>query len=392
MNKKIIAILIVFVFLISCGGDSSTDLKNITNDYTALETEFQKKESEIKSYKEYQAFMAEKKKALEDVLEKYKDSAKSEGIDILKAKMLVKIGNFAEAEKLTDEVVASEGKLADEARMVKVQSLLGKKNVDEAYKVFTAIKTDLHRGKDFYSVLMSFAFESSDSSVRKIYSKKLIDAIDLPEEFKNYKYMFHANLASIAKEENDLEEAKKILREAIAITTDPRGKKSLESELAQIEFLGRKAPSISAETWLNSTSLSLDKLKGKVVIIDFWAPWCSPCRDVIPGLIEEYAKHNDNGLVVIGFTKLYGSYRDDVQNVGKIDRAREIELIKGFVDRFKIDYPVAISDEGKDFDSYMISGIPTMIFINKEGNVDYIKIGSGNHNSVKKRIEKLLGK
>lgn len=204
--------------------------------------------------------------------------------------------------------------------------------------------------------------------------------------------MFHANLASIAKEENDLDGAKKILQNALSITTDPRGKKSLESELAQIEFIGKKAPSINAETWFNSPALSLDKLKGKVVIIDFWAPWCSPCRAVIPGLIEEYAKHKDNGLVVIGFTKLYGSYRDDVQNAGKVDRTKEIEMIKGFADRFKIDYPIAISDEGKDFDSYMISGIPTMIFIDKEGNVDHIKIGSGNHNAVKEKIEKLLGK
>ncbi len=392
MDKKIIAILILLVFIISCGGDSGADLKNLTADYTALDTKFQEKESGIKSYKEYQELIAEKKKALEDVLGKYKDSAKSDGIDILKAKILVKTGSFADAEKLVDEVIATEGKLVDEARMVKVQSLLGKKKVDDAYNIFTTIKKDLNRGMDYYSALMSFTFESSDSSVRKIYSQKLIDAIDLPEELKKYKYMFHANLASIAKEGNDLEGAKKILQDAIAITTDPRGKKSLESELAQIEFIGKKAPSINAETWFNSPALSLDKLKGKVVIIDFWAPWCSPCRAVIPGLIEEYAKHKDNGLVVIGFTKLYGSYKDDVQNAGKVDRTKEIELIKGFADRFKIDYPIAISDEGKDFDSYMISGIPTMIFIDKEGNVDYIKIGSGNHNAVKEKIGKLLGK
>ena len=136
MDKKIIAILVLLVFVISCGGDSGADLKNLTADYTALDTKFQEKESGIKSYKEYQEFVAEKKKALEDVLEKYKDSVKSDGIDILKAKILVKTGSFADAEKLVDEVIAAEGKLVDEARMVKVQSLLGKKKVDDAYNVF----------------------------------------------------------------------------------------------------------------------------------------------------------------------------------------------------------------------------------------------------------------
>ena len=392
MNKKFMVILVVIIFLISCGGDSTADLKNLTNDYTALNNKFKKRETGIKSYKEYQTFMTDKKKAFEEILEKYKDSARSEGIDILKAKIYIKTGSFDDGYKLADKVIAAEGKLVDEARMVKVQALFGKKDVDGAYKIFSTIEKNPERGEDYYSALMNFAFESSDSSVRKTFTKKLIDAADLPEEFKKYIYMFHANLASIAKEENDLEGAKKILQDAIGITTDPRGKKSLESELAQLEFLGKKAPSISAETWLNSQALSLDSLKGKVVIIDFWAPWCSPCRAVIPGLIEEYAKHKNDGLVVIGFTKLYGSYRDDVQNAGKVDRIKEIELIKGFAERFKIDYPIAISDEGKDFDSYMITGIPTMIFINREGNVDFIKIGSGNHKAIVERIEKLLGK
>lgn len=392
MTTKITAILIVVFLLIACGGGADKDLKNLTADYTALETDFKAKESGIKSYKEYQEFMANKKKAFVEILEKYKDSAKSDGIDILKAKIMINTGDLEGAGTLMDEVIASDGDLADDAKMVKAQSLIGQKKIDDAHALFATIKKDLKRGEDYYSAFMSFAFEATDKGVRKSFSQKLIDATDLPEKFKKYKYMFHANLASIAKEENDLEEAKKILRDAIAVTADPRGKKSLESELAQTEFLGKKAPAIQAETWLNSAPLTLDKLKGKVVIIDFWAPWCSPCRDVIPGLIEEYAKHKGDGLVVIGFTKLYGSYRDDLQNAGKVDSGKEIELIKGFVERYKIDYPVAISNEGKEFDSYMISGIPTMIFIDREGKVDYIKIGSGNHKAVAAKIEALLAK
>ena len=55
-------------------------------------------------------------------------------------------------------------------------------------------------------------------------------------------------------------------------------------------------------------------------------------------------------------------------------------------------YPVAISDEGSDFEKYKITGIPTMIFIDKEGKVDFIKIGSGNIPMITKKIEKLLNK
>ena len=392
MHKKLIALLVIMVFIISCQGNSKADdLKNLTQDFTTLDTKFQEKESKIKSYKEYQAFKVERDKEFGELLDKYKDSARSEAIDIIKAKIFVKVENLDAAGKLINEVISDGGDLQSEAKMVKVQVLIGEKKYDDAYFVFSEIENDISRTDNFYWAMLTFSFESSDKSVRKNYSEKLLNDEQLPEKFKKYEYMFYANLASIAKEEKDIAGAKEILMKAIEITNDPRGKKSLESELAQIEFLGKKAPSISAETWVNSTALSLDKLKGKVVIIDFWAPWCSPCRAVIPGLIEEYGKRKDDGLVVIGFTKLYGSYRDDMQNAGKVDRDKEIELIKGFVERFKIDYPVAISDEGADFDSYMISGIPTMIFIDRDGNVDYIKIGSGNHNSVKEKIEELLG-
>ncbi|MCK4890746.1 MAG: TlpA family protein disulfide reductase [Candidatus Aminicenantes bacterium] len=392
MYKKLIVVLVIMVFIISCQGNSKADdLKNLTQDFTTLDTKFQEKESKIKSYKEYQAFKVERDKEFGELLDKYKDSARSEAIDIIKAKIFVKVENLDAAGKLINEVISDGGDLQSEAKMVKVQVLIGEKKYDDAYFVFSEIENDISRTDNFYWAMLTFSFESSDKSVRKNYSEKLLNDEQLPEKFKKYEYMFYANLASIAKEEKDIAGAKEILMKAIEITNDPRGKKSLESELAQIEFLGKKAPSISAETWVNSTALSLDKLKGKVVIIDFWAPWCSPCRAVIPGLIEEYGKRKDDGLVVIGFTKLYGSYRDDMQNAGKVDRDKEIELIKGFVERFKIDYPVAISDEGADFDSYMISGIPTMIFIDRDGNVDYIKIGSGNHNSVKEKIEELLG-
>jgi len=392
MYKKLIALLVVVFFIISCQGSSKvTDLKNLTLDFTNLSSKFEEKELKIKSYKEYTEFVSEKKKGFTELLEKYKDSAKSDAIDILKAKILLKTEDSEGAAKLIDDVIAGEGDLLNEAKMVKVQVLVASKKVDEAYSVFRGIESHVKKGEDFYSVMMSFAFDASDNSVKKKYSQKLIDTVELPGKFKKYKYMLYINLASILKDNRDIDGAKEILKKAIEITTDPRGKKSLESELAQIEFIGKKAPSISAEAWVNSSSLSLDKLKGKVVIIDFWAPWCSPCRAVIPGLIEEYKKYKDDGLVVIGFTKLYGSYKDDKQDAGKVSKEKEIELIKGFVKRFGIDYPVAISNEGKDFDSYMISGIPTMVFVNKDGNIDYIKVGSGNHNAVKKKIKLLLG-
>ena len=86
------------------------------------------------------------------------------------------------------------------------------------------------------------------------------------------------------------------------------------------------------------------------MIIDFWAPWCPPCRKVIPTLAKDFNELKDKGLVVIGFTKLYGSYRDETQNKGKVEADEEKALIRGFVERNGLKYPIAIAANGEAFD------------------------------------------
>ena len=111
------------------------------------------------------------------------------------------------------------------------------------------------------------------------------------------------------------------------------------------------APDFTLKT-LDGREVVLSKLKGKVILLDFWATWCGPCRESIPHLIYLYKTYQKNGLEVIGM------------NMDKGD----INTVKHFVKSMAIPYPIAITPDhaGRD---YRITGLPTTILIDREGRI-----------------------
>ncbi|MDI6845054.1 MAG: TlpA disulfide reductase family protein [Candidatus Saccharicenans sp.] len=110
---------------------------------------------------------------------------------------------------------------------------------------------------------------------------------------------------------------------------------------------------------LDGQELSLSALKGKIILVNFWATWCPPCRAEIPDFIEAYEELKGRGLEILGFS---------------VDTLPENEL-KNFVARARINYPVALV--GEDTVSAFRPGqyIPVSIFIDKKGYIRYRHVG-----------------
>ncbi|MEW6456421.1 MAG: TlpA disulfide reductase family protein [Acidobacteriota bacterium] len=113
-----------------------------------------------------------------------------------------------------------------------------------------------------------------------------------------------------------------------------------------------KAPNFTLPD-ANGRRISLEDFRGKVVILNFWATWCSPCRVEIPAFIQLYNTYKDRGLEIIGVSLDKGGWDD----------------VKPFIKEYKINYHIVL-DDGETANSYGgIIGIPTTFIIDKNGSI-----------------------
>ncbi|MCA9290416.1 MAG: TlpA family protein disulfide reductase [Phycisphaerales bacterium] len=130
---------------------------------------------------------------------------------------------------------------------------------------------------------------------------------------------------------------------------------------ARLSNLGSTPPALAQATnWMNGDAMSLESLKGKVVVLDFWATWCGPCKRAIPHMNELVERYGSEGLVVIG-----------------VCHPREHEAMGDVVRDLGIRYPVCADAKGVINAAYKVDGYPDYYVIDRSGTLRVADCANG---------------
>jgi thiol-disulfide isomerase/thioredoxin len=137
---------------------------------------------------------------------------------------------------------------------------------------------------------------------------------------------------------------------------------------------GRKpAPRVHGTT-LDGKPFDLAALRGKVVVVNFWASWCAPCRGEAPALEQVYREHKANGVEFAG-----------------VDIKDDPEPAKAFVRKFKVGYPSVVDQDGQvtlAFRDVPPNAVPSTLILDRQGRIAASVIGATTYN----RLKELLGR
>ncbi len=152
-----------------------------------------------------------------------------------------------------------------------------------------------------------------------------------------------------------------------------------QSEFGNLPHIA-KAPNFAGITdWINTPPLTIEKLKGKVVLVDFWTYSCINCIRTFPYLKSWYQKYKDNGFVIVGVHTPEFAFEKDKENV--IDATK----------RFGILYPVALDNNFATWQAYDNSYWPAHYLIDRDGIVREVHHGEGAYTETENAIRDLLG-
>lgn len=141
---------------------------------------------------------------------------------------------------------------------------------------------------------------------------------------------------------------------------------------AQVPRPGFVAPDFALPT-LDGDTIRLSDLRGRPVVINFWATWCPPCRTEMPAIIREYNRYKDRGLIVLA-----------------VNQAESPAKIIPFRDEYGMPFPILLDERMEVSKLYEIRFLPTTFFVAPNGTITDMVTGGMNEGAVRVHFQRLM--
>jgi len=177
------------------------------------------------------------------------------------------------------------------------------------------------------------------------------------------------------------------LRRELALYSNTSIAPRIQKNINVLALVGKPAPELRAEEYLGPRPPSLASLRGKPVLLFFWAHWCSDCKADEPIVAKVRSLYADKGLVVIAPTQRYG-YAARGEEATRAQELKYIEAVRGKFYRDILDAPVPVNEA--NFRNYGASTTPTIVVIDRKGVVRTFHPGAMTMEELRTAVEKAL--
>ena len=138
------------------------------------------------------------------------------------------------------------------------------------------------------------------------------------------------------------------------------------------------APEFASGAWINSEPLTLTKLRGRVVVVEFWTFACYNCRNTLPFVKRWDERYRDQGLTVVGV------------HSPELDEEKVLENVRRETTTLGIRYPVVTDNDYTTWKAYKVEAWPTIFVLDKQGHIRWSHVGEGAYDECESLIQKLL--
>lgn len=328
--------------------------------------------------------------AVDDSLQAMREASVESNLDllmpqsqlvVLKAQLMVDAGQAEAAKELVQVQVQrlhdiNESAVASEASMTTYVRVLRTLTGDE-------------RGNDPWRDLYIAKLDQAVEAAIKQYP----DSTPLQTDFADTQLMMISNW----KQDDPDATKERIENVSPTLTRFALNNRSVQATLRRIEvyrermaaakpiasLVGKPAPPWDIDAWVNVIHMDPESLKGKVVLLDFWAMWCGPCIATFPHLREWREEFADRGFEIVGVTQYYNfEWDEEAKRASRAtdDVTPEVErqTLASFLEHHHLEHPILVTPEGSKMQGeFAVRGIPHVVLIDRQGIVRLVKTGAG---------------